>query len=213
MTGSTIITQFELQVNDITELSSAEELTILNRVYRKVCDEKSWEWLKKSVTGTMSSDATGYYITPPADFAYISENAQYTDISKGNIIGVSSPRVIFVGTSYEPYILINFDARRQYRNVVGYAYYDVVNNKIRFTGTPVSTTYEFDYIYTPDDLTTATSPVFPTRFHEIIIFGMAVEDAILQLSDKAKSYAPENQIKYNSYLANLALWNANLRMD
>lgn len=213
MTGSTIITQFELQVNDVTELSSSEELAILNRVYRNICNQKPWEWLKKSVSGTMSSDSTSYYITPPADFAYIAENANYTDNSMSDIVGTSSPRVIFIGTSYEPYILINFDTRRQYRNKVGYAYYDVVNNKIRFTGTPVSTTYEFDYIYTPDDLTTGTSPVFPTRFHEIIVFGMSVENDILQLSEKAKSYAPENQMKYNSYMADLSSWNANLRMD
>lgn len=213
MTGTQIITQFELQVNDITELSSAEELSIANRIYRFICNQKSWEWLKKSVSGTMSSDATSYYITPPADFGYICENGNYTDISRGDIVGTSSPRVIFIGTAYEPYILVNFSDRRQYRNAVGYAYYDVVNNKIRFTGTPASTTYEFDYIHVPDDLTTGTSPIFPARFHEVIVYGMAVEDSILQLSEKAKSYAPENQMKYNSYFADLALWNANLRQD
>lgn len=131
----------------------------------------------------------------------------------GDRVGTSAPKVIFIGTTYQPYFLVNFSDRRQYLNQVGYAYYDVVNNKIRFTGTPVSITYEFDYIHNPDDLTTATSPIFPTRFHEIIVYGMAVEDQILQLSDKAKSYAPENQMKYNSYFADLALWNANLRMD
>lgn len=210
MTGATLITTFELQVNDITELSSSEELAVLNRVYRKVLDHRPWEFLKKSASGTMSSDATGYYITPPADFAYIFSNGNCTANNLPDIVGTSEPKVIFVGTTYQPYYIVNFSDRRQVRNKVGYCWFDAVNNKIRFEGTPVSTTYEFDYIYVPDDLTTGTSPVFPARFHEVIVFGMAVENEIMQISDKAKSYAPENQIKYLSLLADLASYNASL---
>jgi len=213
MTSTEIITEFELQVNDVTELSTAEELIILNRVYRKVQNDRPWEWLKKEATGTILSDANGSYITPPADFGYIFENGNYSQFNQPDIVGTSVPKVIFVGTTHTPYFLVNFSDRRQYRDKVGYAYYDAVNNQIRFTGTPDGSTYEFDYIYIPDDLVgggSPTSPVFPARFHEILIYGMAVENEIIQLSPKAKSYAPENQAYYEGYLADLASWNANL---
>jgi hypothetical protein len=62
--------------------------------------------------------------------------------------------------------------------------------------TPSSTTYQFDYVKIPTAITTATGPAFPSRFHDIIYLGMAVDDYAIQQFDKARSYANENQIKY-----------------
>ena len=47
MTAQEIIAAFELKVDDSTELSTSEELALLNRVYQLVCDERPWEILKK----------------------------------------------------------------------------------------------------------------------------------------------------------------------
>tara|TARA_R110000868_G_scaffold9504_1_gene47155 strand:- start:5580 stop:6218 length:639 start_codon:yes stop_codon:yes gene_type:complete len=212
MTGATIITTFELQVNDVTELSSVEELALANRVYKKICREQPWEFLKKQDAGSILTDATGSYITLPADFIAFTENFTYTNNSI-SVENNAAPKVIFTGTSYTPNQIINWSDRRQYLNSQGYAYVDIANSKIRFTAAPADATYEFDYYYTPDDLTTATSPVFPADFHNIIVFGMAVENDILQLSEKAKSYAAENQAKYSQYLLDLKYYNANLRYD
>lgn len=209
MTIDNIILGFELQVSDTTELSTSEEYIVANRVYNKICNDRPWEWLKTSISGTMSSDADGYFITPPTDFAFFSENFGYSqnnDATQNN----TTPKVIFIGTNYTPYTIINFADRRQYRNYVGYAYFDVVSNKIRFTNTPTSTTYEFDYIKVPTALVTTSSPIFPARFHDIMIYGMAVDDQIIQLSPKATSYAAENQSKYQSLLDDLRYWNASL---
>ena len=90
---------------------------------------------------------------------------------------------------------------------------DYGNSKICFTGTPVSTTYAMDYIKVPATLVAADTPVIPTRFQPIIVYGMATENEILQLSPKAKSYAPENLNLYNQYLDDMALWNARLQMN
>lgn len=213
MTATEIITTFELIVNDVTELSTSEELALLNRIYSKICTERPWEFLKTSATGTMSgSGVDGMYITLPSDFSFFSENYQYTDntISPQNN---ASPRVIFVGTAYSPYFLVNYSDRRQYLGSTGYAYLDLANSKIVFTGTPVSSTYSYDYIKVPTALVGATSPVFPSRFHDMIAFGMASENDILQLSPKATSYAQENQSKYNSYLVDMAYWNSNLILN
>jgi hypothetical protein len=209
MTSDTIITQFELQVGDVTELSTSEEFVVLNRVYNKICNFRPWEFLKTSASGTMSSDSEGYYITAPTDFAYFANNHNNTE----DYIGTDTPKVIFVGTNYDPYMIVNWSDRRQYRNKAGYAYYDITQDKIRFTGTPVSTTYEFDYVKVPAALITAESPVFPSRFHEILVYGMAVDNEIIQLSPKAKSYAVENQAKYQSMFDDMSYWNANLLMN
>ena len=214
MTGQEIITRFELQVSDMTELSSVEELAIANRVYRKICTNRPWEFLKTAATGSaLLQDATGYYITMPADFAFFSLNYNSTDNSIGDN-GTSQPARIFIGANYQPYTIVNFADRTQYRNHSNIAYLDFANSKIRLLGTPPDTSYYgFDYIKFPAALTTATSPVFPEAYHEAIVFGMAVEDDILQKSPKASSYAPENQAKFDSMIADLAYWNSQLIMN
>lgn len=47
MLASEIIAKFELYVDDSTELSTQEELDLLNKVYQKVADDRPWEILKK----------------------------------------------------------------------------------------------------------------------------------------------------------------------
>jgi len=220
MTSETIIQQFELQVSDITELSEAEEYIVLNRGYNKLCNSRAWEFLKKSTAGTILQDSGGYYITIPDDFAYFTSNNQYTDntISPQNN---AAPKVIFIGSNYTPYQIVNWSDRRQYRNQSGYAYLDLSSGKIRFTQTPTDTArncfgvtiYEFDYISVPSALVAGSVPAFPSRFHDILVFSMATDDAIIQLSPKATSYAPENQVKYQAVYDDMCYWNAQLQLN
>ena len=154
----------------------------------------------------------GFYITIPADFAYFVENNQYTD----NAIGIqnnASSKVIYVGSNYAPYQIVNFSDRRAYRTVTGYAYLDLANSKIYFTGTPLSTTYEFDYLKVPATLTGGDTPVIPTRFQDMLVYGMATENDILQLSPKAQSYSPENNAKFLQYLNDMEYNNSQLILN
>lgn len=217
LTAQQIITNFELQVSDITELSSSEELMLLNRLYQTVCRDRPWEFLKTAATGSILFDANGYYIPVPADFGYFVENNEFTDNSMG-VNNNAAPKVIFIVTSsgaYVPYQIINFSDRRQYVNRSGFAYYDAGSNAIRFTGSPVitGTTFEFDYIKVPPSLALADSPLFPGRFHDMLVFAMAADNDILQLSPKATAYAQDNQAKYAQYLLDMQYWNANLQLN
>jgi hypothetical protein len=200
MTTSEIIDLFHLFTDDTTELSAAEELALANRVYQRVCS-KPFEFLKTNVTGTIASGA----ITLPTDFLYLTENTQTTDMSVNQ--GQQVSKAVYVNGS--PVSVVNFSDRVNSNG----AYLDLANSKIVFTDTTTSGTYSFDYIKIPADLTLATSPVFPSKYHEVIAYGMAVDGFITQLFDKAKSYAPENQAKYNSILADLNMYNANLRCE
>ena len=209
MTINQIITGFNLQVSDTTELSNSEEFIVANRVYTKICNNRPWEWLKTSIVGTILSDATSFYITLPNNFAYVTENNSYT-LNNESINNNTAAKVIFVGDNYNPYQLINYSDRRQYRNKIGYVYLDITNNRLVFTAKPEALTYEFDYIKVPPTLITGDTPIFPARFHDIIVYGMAVDDQIIQLSPKASSYAAENQAKYKSCMDDLIYWNAQL---
>lgn len=203
-TATEIITAFEGQVSDITELSTTEELALLNRIYQKICLDRPWEFLKTPAAGTVLTDATGSYITVPADFAYFALNNQYPEYSGGVMFIVS-------GTSYSPTQIIPFSDRRSFVSRGGYAYFDAASNIIRFTGTPSTGTYEFDYIKVPPVLAAGDTPIFPGRFHDMLVFAMSVDNDIIQLSPKAKSYAPENQAKYDSYFDDLKYWDSQLK--
>jgi hypothetical protein len=213
MKASEIITDiFELYLDDTTEMSSDEELALLNRIYKKICRNRPWEFLKKTASGSVLSSGTTYYITIPTDFSSFAENNQSTDNSV-SVNNNSSPKVIFIGTSLRPYQIVNFSDRRQYANKNGFAYLDLANNKIVFTAQPDSLTYEFDYIKVPTTLTANDDPILPEDFHPMIGFGMAVDGFIMQLFDKARSYAVENQGKYNDYLKDLAYYNSQLLLN
>lgn len=201
MTTAELITKFELYVDDGTELSSQEELDLANKVYRKICNYRPWEFLKKTATGTISNNQ----ISLPTDFKYVYSNYQSSD-SNVSQETVTAPKVIFVGTDLSPIRLVNFSDRRAYRSQ-DVAYIDPTDSKIKFTQTKTGT-YEFDYIKAPTELTLSTSPIFHEDFHDIIYLGMAVDDFAIQLFDKSRSYANENQAKFDSILKDLSYANA-----
>lgn len=200
MTTQEIIDKFRLQVDDTTELSSVEELSLADKVYKKILSDRNWSFLKTSATGTVSSGA----ITLPTNFNFFTSNRNYY----GNTTESTRP-VVFVGATYDPYIIINFDERRQYRDQKGYAYIDTANNQLVFTDSSANgLAYEFDYIKRPEALTLVTSPVFPEDYQHAIYHGMAVEDVVIQQSQTAKTYAQENMTMYNQYLDALKLWDS-----
>jgi hypothetical protein len=203
MTGQELIALFEQQVDDLTELSASSELVLLNKVYNNVWNDRPWEFAKKGFSGSIN----GVSIALPSDFAYIIENAGYTDVSQNNVNGNQAGKIVWVGSAY--YILVNWSDRKQYENKSGYCWVDIANSLLVFT-TSVSGTITYDYIYFPADLTTATSPVFPEAFHHILYHLMATEDYVIQQSDKAKSYAGENKAQAENWLSKLRYWNANL---
>lgn len=206
MTGAEIISKFETYVDDLTELSSSEELDLMNKVYFRMCD-KLTEVLKKTATGTMASTTT---ITLPADFSYPLPTRQYTSNALGQDYD-AAPTFVRINGSKQLQ-LVNWSERRQYENSDGYAYIDLASNVIRTTyAQDAGATYDFDYKANPAALTLVTSPIFPFVYHPGIYHGMAAEDSMIQLMDKSKSYAVDHQAYFNSYAQDLALWNARMQ--
>jgi hypothetical protein len=204
MTKLETVTKFGLYMDDTSELSTDESSDLYDKVYSKVCADRPWEFTKTAFSGTTST--TVPYIALPSNFAYLVQNYNTPDISTE-----ASRPIVFVGTTYDPYQVVSFSDRRQYRDQDGYCYIDVVNGRLYFTKQPASAvSVEFDYCAIPTALANGDSPAFPARFHDIIYHGMCIDSFIIQQSDKAKSYAPEHKTAYKDYLSDMAYWNSQL---
>jgi hypothetical protein len=198
------ITKFNLYMDDTSELSSTEEGALYDKIYNKISTDRPWEGTKSSATGTLST--TLPYVSLPSNFAYLVSNQNY---SRSGEYGAGP--AILVGTDYTPYKVVSWSDRRQYRDAEGYAYVDFANSRLYFTKQPTSAlSYEFDYHAFPTALANGDSPWFPEQFHDVIYHGMCVDSFVMQQSDKAKSYAKENQQMYQEYLDKMAFWNAQL---
>lgn len=200
MTAEDIISRFELQVDDASELSSDEELALLNEIYIDICNDRPWEWLKATATGNTS--ITLPYIALPSDFKELSPNKW----------GYS---VIFVGTDYQEYKVVPFSSRRDYRNQDGFCYIDVPNQRLYFTLQPTSVkAIEYDYIKRPTAVTTSTAPLVTTdQFGKLIAYGMASKFNNIEVSDKAGSYAKENRLEYIRILQDLQMEDCNIKLS
>lgn len=186
---SDIITAFELYFGDETSLSTVEELALLQKKYNEVLMSEEWEFLKTTSSGTMS----GTDITQPADFDRLTTDQK-----------------IYIGTGSQDFKVIPFTERRKYTNQRGFFYYDAKNEKFVSTQS-VSDTYSFDYIYVPPALDLVSSnPLFPVRFYDMLYHAMCIDSDIINLSDKARSYASVNQVKYEQFLNSMKSWNKKL---
>lgn len=194
-----ILTKFELQVDDTSELSDSEELDLANDVYGDICDDREWEWLKKTATGTTSTSVP--YIDLPTDFKTICPN-------KDNI------SVVFVGDDYKEYIVIPFSSRRDYRNQDGFCYLDIPNSRLYFTLQPTSAkSIEYDYIRIAPELDVVSSnPLFRVGFWPIIAYGMAARFNNLEQTDKKVSYQKENTKLFNDTLTSMRFEDANIKL-
>lgn len=223
MNWQEIIARFRLQVDDSTELSSTEELSLLNQVRREVENDRDWEWLKAE--GSWTTSTTVPYMSLPTDFKKLSSNYNWVTPRFGNAgvpvwyswnpvpMNVWNIPVVFIGTNKEPYQVVPFSDRRNYRDHSGVCYIDVANNRLYFVSQPtIAQSVEFDYIKRGADLTTATSPLFNSAYHEILSYGMAAKLDSMLLTNKNESYSRENEIFYLRMLEQMAIEDANLKL-
>jgi len=204
MTAAQLITKFELYLDDTTELSTQEELDLLNKVYRFWNSAHTWEGTKAEFTGTTSTSTPS--VSLPSDFLYLTANNNGTDSS----VEAGRP-VIFRGANYSTYPVVSWSDRRQYRNNDGYAFIDFPNSKLTFTATPTKVeAVEFDYHAQKADLALTDTPWFPAEYQDALFHFMAADDFIIQQSPKAKSYKEENTNAALDILNNAKYWNSQL---
>lgn len=197
-TTQDIINAFELYAGDSTGLSSTEELALVQKKYDQILEEHEWEFLRKTATGTFSTSVP--YVSAPTDFRSFAKNYDQ-----------GTTKAVYVGTNYQPYLVIPMADRITFRNSKGYVYYDALNSRIystvQLTG---SEPYEFDYIHVPAALTTGTAPIFPARYWDAIYHAMLLDNDIIQMSDKARSEYKENKAAYDSIMSKMSAWNSTI---
>jgi len=223
MDWTALLNKFYLQVDDSSQLSDDEALELANDVYNDVANDREWEWLKASATGTTST--TVDYIALPSDFKNIVPNYNRYGINFGSAgvpVGYSgdngseygSTAVVFVWSTYTPYLVIPASQRMNHRDTSGFCYIDVPNKRLVFTKQPTSAeAIQYDYIKIPTDITASTSPIFDARFHKILAFGMAVQFNLLEQTDKALSYYKENSIQYEKTLGQMQMQDALIKLS
>lgn len=197
MQGADIIKKFELHTDDTTELSSEEELELANKVLRDIYDLQPWEFLRKRAAGTVAADG----IAAPADFLQLMAN--YSEDATSSI-----PDTVVVYVSGRPYKVIPMGARATYPQAA-VCWYNPSNRKIEFASTPTGAAYEFDYKHLPADITLATEPIIPTS-HYIVVYGMLIDDELIQRMGKENSQMAENSALYQGQLTNLKHHDARL---
>ena len=222
LTWQDILNRFYLQVDDSSALSSDEALALANEVYSEIQQDRDWEWLKTSYSGTQSTSVS--YIALPSDFRNICPNYMASiglnfwnvgvpvgwtwNMYSSNVSGANSS-VVFVGSTFSPYLVIPFSQRRNYRNASNMCYIDFSTNRLYFTLQPtVANAVEYDYVKNATALTTSTSPLFQDGFHDIISYWMAVKFNPIEQTDKAQSYQGINKQLYHEKLSRLRMLDA-----
>jgi hypothetical protein len=102
MTGQDIINNFERYTGDTTELSTQAELDLANKIYRKMLNDRDWEFLKKTASGTITVTNGVATITPPSDFSHFAINNQTTDIAQETLNNASPRNHLQIGRSKPP---------------------------------------------------------------------------------------------------------------
>jgi hypothetical protein len=204
MTKTEIITKAQLYLDDTSELSTQEFEDLFDMKYRLLNAKKPWEGTKAAASSTTST--TVPYVSLASDFHTLTQNFNYTSSN----YEARFP-VIFLGANYMPYYVVSWSDRRQYRDQEGYAYIDIANSRLYFTKQPTQAlAVEYDYHRVMPELAGGDEPWFPEVFHPWLFHEMVVDDFIIQQSDKAKSYAQENQARADRLYRDMCYWNSSL---
>ena len=190
MIGSEIKQQAEDILDSNADWSDDFFYQLLNIVKNKLEMKRLWQFLKKlNDDNTASSSA----ITLPTDFA-----EEYK---------------ILVGTDTE-YYPVPFEEQHIHRNSSNMYFLDMTALTLNLLGAniPSKTVYIYYKKFT-DDLTSATSPVFPTRFHPILAYYVAsYYQGAVDSDDIFAKMSPVNKVAGQELENSMIDWDATLAL-
>jgi hypothetical protein len=200
-TGEQIINKFETYTDDTTNLSTEDELSVLNNKLTLIYEEQAWEFLRKVASGSIGVSNKIYL---PNDFNEFMENYDL----EGN--GVAE-KVVIVGI--EPFLVIPQSQRNNapYPRV---CWINSADNSIEFSvGGLANQNYSFDYKYIPVELKLNTVSALPSGYDEMMpILQMLMDEEVISKSEKARSNMQYNSMQYQKYLTNLKLKDAKIKL-
>lgn len=190
-TTQQILDQFYTFVGDTTGLSSTEALALLQKQYDLINNERAWNYLKAEHNVFVPNDT----VDLPADFRQFS----------------GRDALLYVGANQREVLVVPWEERRIYSNGIGrYAYLDIANDVIR-SYVPFEDTVSFDYVFNPPLLDLeGSNPVYPRQYRHALYHSMCIDDDIIQLSEKARSYQQENAARARQVMQQMRSWDLSI---
>lgn len=193
MTGSQLLTFLQDLIDDTIESDFAYNL--LNQAKDLIETERDWEMLIKensSNTTTVGNTFTTA-ITLPTDFL--------------NAVD------IFVGDYQQ--LPIPFEKQRDWKDIDRRYFIDYANTELHLCGTVgTSETIYIYYIYKTDDLTSSTSPVWPSKFHKLIAFkAAALYFAAIDADDLTRQQYIHHQIQADMLAKQMVRYDTELKLN
>lgn len=190
MTAADIISKFDTYTDDMSELSAADKLDLLNKKYRELSNEREWEWLRSIGSVAIASSI----ITLPTDFKILAED--FTAKEQGIYSGFR----FFFWIGDIAYPVVSIKERRTYGD---HAYFDPKNRRIVLQDTNVTGTAEFDYYGKVTALGLNDEPAFSDDYHPVLYHMMAIDHEIIDQSEKARSMRPEHEAAIEGFMQDL----------
>lgn len=159
---------------------------LLNIAKTRLEEMRAWNYLKKLDDSNSGSTSL---VSLPIDFA-------------------RDYKVLVGDTEYIP---VPFEEQHLYRNSSNRYYIDYANLQYKLLGTPKSDTIYFYYLRFTPDITSATAPVFPERFHPLLAFLVAgYYQAGVDSDDLYARMSPENKAQAIQLQQAMVMWDNNL---
>ena len=195
MTGATLKTMVESILDDET-VGDTFFYQILNVVRVIFEEERAWRYIIKENSSFTTAGSDTYTTTHalPSDF--------------------SRDYKVSLGDDDDEIDPIPFEERNAYRTISGYYYIDLLNSVFALTGTNTAgKTIRFFYLHTPSDITSTTSPIFPSRFHPILAYRTAAYiQAGPELEDMYAKMSAENRLQAILIERAMVLWDTNIKL-
>jgi len=156
----------------------------------------------------------------PWAFLKVLDDTQTATAGNNSTIARSLPATwrstykLFVGQD-APYDQVPFDEQHIWRNSSNRFFIDVANDTYSLLGTVGSaqTIYHY-YIKTTPDITSITSPVWPSRFHPYLGFGVAGYIQMgVDADDIFARMSPENKAMALLVKQSMESWDSSLQMS
>lgn len=174
-TAQDIIDEFDKLTDNMSELSTAQKLDLLNSKYQDVVNDRDWEWLRNTYEVTIENNQ----IAVPSGFRNFAENNK-TKYRFG----------FWVGDSFYP--IVNMQNRRTNTHM---SYYDPSNGVIVLAdGLSLNgQTASFDGFVIPNELNDLDDTIntFRSVYWKIISYLMATEHYLVDHTEKGRSQRDE----------------------
>ena len=201
LTGANLQTLFN-SINLGYTIDDTLFYSLLATIQARVESKRDWIILRKTDTSESASTADNFASakTLPSDFFFWQSEDALVLVDPVN------------SNNFISYLEVPIAKKFLYQ-YQGYRFFcDYANSKL-YLGGVVDRTYTIykNYIYQPDKITSATSWVFPAKFHEFLAFGVAALNKLgIDFDDINKLSGEDNGKVFLEGLKAMEMWDANL---